>query len=352
MSQMAMMFSGGMDTTLAAARILDHGEVERLHLLTFCNGLCVGVERSQVHAQELRAKYGADRVVHEIMYVTELFEAIRSPLPELILEARSSLIFDLCCRLSMETRAIMYALDHGIGAIADGTNIDQGKLFLERPEYLRVAREYFASFGIDYTSPVYARSGGRKGRWEELVQRGFTVGPPQLEWLNINACIMQQPFCLFGIHTFFFTSFVRNAPVLRRLIRRLNLPLDRAIGMRRDRQDVARRLVEEHVSFHEATVEGIRISEQFCTTKLCGQNSVELAFPRGTRIDVESLAGLWAGEGVVSREGALVSLRSDGVELRAFPDGRVVVRGTRDRAEANALFERLVAPHDVFDRPG
>jgi len=139
--------------------------------------------------------------------------------------------------------------------------------------------------------------------------------------------------------------------VLRRLIRRLNLPLDRAISLRRDRQEVARRLVEEHVSFHETPAEGIRISEQFCTTKLCGQNSVELAFPRGTSIDVESLAGLWVGEGEVSREGSLVSLRSNGVEVRAFPDGRVVVRGTRDRDEANALFERLVAPHDVFVRP-
>ncbi len=351
MSQMAMMFSGGMDTTLAAAKILDHGEVERLHLLTFCNGLCVGVERSQVHADELRQKYGADRVVHEIMYVTELFEQIRDPLPELILEARSSLIFDLCCRLSMETRAIMYALDNDIPAIADGTNIDQGKLFLERPEYMRVSREYFASFGIDYSSPVYARSGGRKGRWEELVRRGYTVGPPQLEWLSINACIMQQPFCLFGIHTFFFTSFIRNAPILRRLIRRVNLPLDRAIHMRRGRQEVARRLVEEHVSFHEGPEEGIRIAEQFCTTKLCGQNSVELAFPRGTRIDVESLAGLWAGEGRVAREGDLITLQSNGVEVRAFPNGRVVVRGTRDREEANELFERLVAPHDVFERP-
>jgi len=351
MKEHAMMFSGGVDTTLAAARLLETGEVDRLHLLTFCNGLCVGVNRSEVHARELRQQFGDDRIRHEVMYVTELFEEVRSPLKELVRHYRSTLVFDLCCRLSMETRAIQYALDNDLDAIADGTNIDQGKLFLERPEYMDVVREYFGSFGIRYYSPVYARSGGRRGRWEEMVRRGFSIGPLALEYVNVNACLMYQPFCLMGIHTFFFTSFMRKAPVLGRVIRKVNLPLHRAIDCRTGRQQIARDWIERNRAFHEvAEDDEMVVGGNFCTTRLCGQNSVELTFPRGTSIDVEGLASLWQDQGEVGREGGIVQLRSNGVLLRAYPNGRVVVRGTKNREKAEDLFERYVAPHDVFAR--
>ena len=133
---LAMMFTGGVDTTLAAAKLLESNEAERLHLLTFCNGMCVAVNNSGVHVEELRRKYGRSRIIHEISYVTETFEELRNPVAQLIKEWGSTLIVDLCCRLSFETTAITYCINNGITDICDGTNIDQGRLFLEKPEYL------------------------------------------------------------------------------------------------------------------------------------------------------------------------------------------------------------------------
>ena len=234
--ELGMMFSGGVDTTLAAIKMLEENRCRRLHLLTFCNGYCVNVGSSRVHVDELRKLFGEERVVHEIIYVTELFERLRSPVTELIKEYGSTLVIDLCCRLSMESAAIIYALNQGITEICDGTNIDQGRLFLERPEYLRVSKEYFASFGIRYFSPVYARSGGRAGRMKELADRGISTGPKLFEKLNITSSLFHQPFCLIGIHTFFFTSFVRKAPLLKHVIARYNLDVDTAIRCRLDRQ--------------------------------------------------------------------------------------------------------------------
>lgn len=346
MHEQAMMFSGGVDTTLAAARLLETGEVDKLHLMTFCNGFCVGVDRSRIHADELSEQYGSDRVHHEVMYVTELFAELRSPLLPTIRRFRSTLVFDLCCRLSMETRAILYALEHGIDAIADGTNIDQGKLFLERPEYLAVSKAFFDSFGIRYYSPVYGESGGREGRWQELVRRGFTVGPKALERVDINACVLYQPFCLMGIHTFFFTSFMRNAPLLRRLIGRANLSLERAIELRRERQVVAREWIQSRVDLPADSE--LRIADQACTTRLCGHKAVELSLPLGTILDVDTLEQRWRDRGEVSRDGAVVRVRINGVELQAFPNGRVLVSGTRDRQLAQELFEQWVAAHDVL----
>lgn len=352
--ELVMMFTGGVDTTLAAARLMDAGEVDRLHLLTFCNGICVCVDHSKVHAVELAKKYGEDKIIHKIIYVTEMFAKIRDPLKDLIHQYNSTLVFDLCCRLSMETAAIMYALDHGIAEICDGTNIDQGELFLERPEYMRVSKEYFASFGIRYFSPVYAPSGGRMGRREELVHRGFTVGPKVFERLNITTCLFTQPFCMMAFHTFFFTSFLRKAPLLRGFIARHNLALDKAIELRLNRQEVARKIVTEHLEFNKlATSEdNIRIQDHFCTTRLCGKNAVEIALPRGTEIDLETLAAAWKQYGTVTRETGYISVTVDGAEVQAYSAGYVMIVGTRDRAKAEELYRRVVAPHaEAFRKP-
>jgi len=345
---LCMMFSGGTDTTLAAMRILESDPSVRLHLLTFCNGFCVRVQASRVHGEELRAKYGADRVVHEISYVTEIFERMRAPCWHLIKEYRSTLVFDLCCRLSFETAAIIYAVNHGIGQVFDGTNIDQGKLFLEKPAYLRVSKAYFASHGIDYSSPVYAKAGGRTGRRRALQERGFSVGPKALETVNISSCLAYQPFCLFGIHTFFFTSFLRKLPLLGRLIARHNLPVEAAIRLRLDREKIGHQIIRERTS-EPAPGEaegGISLTDRVCTTRLCGQNGIEISLPRASVVDLEAVAAAWTAEGPIVREGGYIRRKRGRMEIQLFQDGRVVVLGTKDRQKAISLYEEHIAVHN------
>lgn len=347
--ELVMMYSGGVDTTLAAARLLEDDPARRLHLLTFCNGYCIRVGSSAVHVKELQALYGTDRVVHEIIYVTEIFEALRRPLWDLVRRYRSTLVVDLCCRLSMESAAIIYALEQGLTQICDGTNIDQGRLFLERPRYLQVAKDFFAEHGINYFSPVYGRMEGRYGRIERLRRRGITVGPRQLERININSSIMHQPFCLIGIHTFFFTSFVRDLPLLRRIIAHLNLELERAVEARLDRQEVARRLIRERTREAHAVGEGFTVAEHFCTTRLCGENGVEIRLPRGAQIELSALESRWreTSEGTTRRGEQVLTLKIQGLEVEAHARGRVVVRGTRDRDRAETAYRRWVADLDV-----
>ncbi|MCX5795278.1 MAG: hypothetical protein NTY77_07290 [Elusimicrobia bacterium] len=345
-----MMFSGGVDTTLAAAHLLEEDASVRLHLLTFCNGYCVKVGASKTHVVELQEKYGADRLAHRIIYVSEIFERLRRPLPELIRKYGSTLVIDLCCRLSFETAAVIYCLNNGIREVCDGTNIDQGVLFLERPDYLRVIREFFASQGIEYFSPVYARSGGRLGRRQEMLKRGFSIGPRFLERLNITSSLFRQPFCLIGIHTFFFTSFLRRLPLLKNVIERCNLPVDRAIACRLERQAIAREIIRENVKPSQGA-ESVKIQERICTTRLCGQSAVEISLPFGTRIDLERLASSWQGQGAITRDGGLLSLSVPGAEVRVLVSGRVEIHGTKDQAQAIALYQRYVAGYDVFLPP-
>jgi len=247
-SDICMMFSGGLDTTAAAAQLLEENRFERLHLLTFCNGVCVGAARSGVHVEELREMYGAHRLIHEIIDMTDVFAEIRAPLLDLLLEYRSGLVFDLCCRLAMETSAIIYARNHGLTHICDGTNLAQGRLFMERPEYMEKAREFFTVHGLTFFSPVYEKAGERAQRREELAGQGFSTGPRFLEKLNIGTSIMHQPFCFYAFHTFFFTSFLARTPGLGPLIEKMNLSLEDALRLRRDREAIARRIIEERTT--------------------------------------------------------------------------------------------------------
>ena len=342
-NEICMMFSGGLDSTLAAARLLEDDTSTRLHLLTFCNGLCVRVDQSKTHVGELRDLYGADRIVHHISYVTEIFEEMRRPVWEQIRKAGSTLAIDLCCRLSFETASIIYCVNNGLTRLADGTNVDQGRLFLEKPAYLKVVREFFAGYGVDYFSPVYQRLDGRVGRLEQLRSRGLSVGPRSLERLNITSSLAHQPFCIFGIHTYFFTSFLRDLPLIGRGIARLNLDLDDAVALRLDRQEVARRIIAGRTAAMEDGADTVRISEQLCTTRLCGRNGVEITLPRGAAIDLESLAGSWADDGEILLEGDYLRRRVGALEIEVYRDGRVIVSGTKDRGEAIAVYQDRIA---------
>jgi hypothetical protein len=275
---------------------------------------------------------------------------VRAPLLPLIRDWRSTLVFDLCCRLSMESSAILYARQHGIDTVADGTNVDQGRLFLERPEYMQVARDFFASYGVSYASPVYAPAGGREGRREELVRRGFTVGPKAFERVNITSCLFQQPFCLMAIHTFLFTSFLRKAPGWRRVVARTSLSLEDAIAVRLDRQAIARRLIDERLGAPVAGADGqeVRIEDRACSTRLCGRDSVEVAWPHGTRVDLDALAARWSAQGIeAERIGHLLRTTRHEPAVEAYADGRVIV-ATKDRERAAGVARRLVADQGVL----
>ena len=343
------MYSGGVDSTLAVAQLLESGDVSKMHLLTYCNGLCVRVENSRVHVAELRKRYGADRVYHEISNVTDIFEELRSPIVELIKEYGSTLIIDLCCRLSFDTASVIYCINHGVKHLACGTNIDQGKLFLEKPEFLKVVTDYFAEYGIEFFTPVYGRMGGRDGRIDRLRERDLSTGPMFFEKISITSSLFHQPFCLFGIHTFFFTSFARNLPGIKQLSTRFSLSTEDAIRARFDRQEIARRLIAERtVVATDDDQDGIRIQERFCTTRLCGQKAVEVSLPRNTIIDVDKLASIWAADGKIDVDGGFLEAKRGKLRFEVFSEGRVIVTGTTNRDTAMDAYETHVAAYEVF----
>lgn len=75
---------------------------------------------------------------------------------------------------------------------------------------------------------------------------------------------------------------------------------------------------------------------------LCGRDAVQVRAPRGTRVDLPALAGRLAAVGDVTANEYLVRFRADAHELVVFADGRAIVKGVKDVAQARSVYARYV----------
>ena len=78
------------------------------------------------------------------------------------------------------------------------------------------------------------------------------------------------------------------------------------------------------------------------TAILCGRNSVQLSFPGREPVSLEQLEAKLAAVGQVTRNKYLVRAAIGEHQLTVFPDGRAVIGGTEDVAEAKSLYAKYV----------
>ena len=246
-NEVTLMFTGGLDTTLAAATLSQ--EYQRVHLLTFCNGFCLGAESFPLkRVRELKRIFGEDRFSHEVLYVADLFKRLRKGLLRVHFpKYHSPLIFDLCCRLSMDTRTVVYNLENRVRYVADGNAKSQTEIFIQREEYTAEIRRFMGEYGVDYVTPVYD-FGDREKRRQAIKDMGFASGNRFLAFLqnlgfnNFSDQLGKQPLCYAAWGPAVLTSPMRDWPV----IRSFQLSVEDAIELRRDREAIAREYVEEY----------------------------------------------------------------------------------------------------------
>lgn len=219
----AMLFSGGLDSTLEAVERLD--EYEAVYLLTFNNGCCVNMGGARRRVEELRAAFGNDR----IRYV----EADTSPLRKRLLyqtggelmRFKSPLVFDLACKMSGLMELIFHAKANGLEDITDGSSEEQTEIFLQDPEFAAHVKPSVSAYGLNFLRPLkFHMSRGEK--MEQLAKHGLKKGTKALENIFITSSIIHQPFCLYGCVTFFFTSPLRHLGIIDRFA----LPMEKAMA--------------------------------------------------------------------------------------------------------------------------
>jgi adenylyltransferase/sulfurtransferase len=78
------------------------------------------------------------------------------------------------------------------------------------------------------------------------------------------------------------------------------------------------------------------------TAILCGRNAVQLSFPERQSLSLDSLAAKLDGVGEVMRNRFLLRLAVDDFLITVFPDGRAIIGGTEDIAEAKTVYAKYV----------
>jgi hypothetical protein len=150
----ALLFSGGTDSTCAAA--LAAARHERVHLLTFRE---LATRRSPVpegNAARLRARYGAERFPHRVIDVDPLVR--RLAYGDYARALRRHGLFLLATpgfsTLAWHARAIAYCLDRGIPRCLDGLTRELMHFPGHMDWFVEAARGLYARFGIAYENPV------------------------------------------------------------------------------------------------------------------------------------------------------------------------------------------------------
>jgi adenylyltransferase/sulfurtransferase len=77
------------------------------------------------------------------------------------------------------------------------------------------------------------------------------------------------------------------------------------------------------------------------TAVLCGRNAVQLSFGSG-QLSLPDLEQKLAGLGKVTRNAFLLRFAVEDYLLTVFPDGRAIIGGTEDIAEARTVYARYI----------
>ncbi len=210
-NEVAVMFSGGIDSLLAA--VVLQAKFDKVHLVTFDKGyLEFGVKNNLPNVERLKQTFGEERINHVVVNIKNLVKRIsvkkiRKDRKLYNLETR----WCVGCRLGMNTGGLLYALEHGLVGYADGSNREQ----VPSPENLAGTAENYPSivnrlkkFAMEYTvhfiTPTY-EFGSRENRRAKLRELGFDIDYLSLDHSkNIKGLMTKevmhrsQPMCFSG----------------------------------------------------------------------------------------------------------------------------------------------------------
>ncbi len=200
----ALMFSGGLDSTATALALADTHA--RVHLVTYRNGY------GHRHMERARARYddlvraAGDKFTWTLISTKGLFEdLLLGSLAADYRKVRSGFVWCLGCKLAMHARSAQFCLEHGIPRMTDGANGETDEMVEQSLLSLSLIRFFYEDHGVEYGAPVYdaTRDASRDKLRAMGVRTGLTVLGRQLR---------VQPTCVAG-ELYYLPYLLLNKPV-------------------------------------------------------------------------------------------------------------------------------------------
>ena len=154
-SDIVVLFSGGTDSTLAAALCAE--KFRKVRLVTYSRMGIASVENSRINAESLMEKFGKEKISHEIINVDELFKHIsyENFLKNLFKHGFMNLSTCGLCKLSMHVRTVKYCVDNEVKFVCDGANSGMTMFPDQMKPVIEKLQEMYKLFGIRYENPVF-----------------------------------------------------------------------------------------------------------------------------------------------------------------------------------------------------
>lgn len=173
--EISLMFSGGVDSTIAAISLAK--QYDKVHLLTFCNGhghCFMGASRKR--AKELINKCG-NKFMHNLITIEDIFEKmVLDSLLEDYKEFKSGFIWCLGCKMAMHACSIIYNIKNNIKFMADGSSQDTSEMVEQSILSISMIKMFYKKYNIDFFVPVYEQP--RAEKINKLRELRFHMGIP------------------------------------------------------------------------------------------------------------------------------------------------------------------------------
>lgn len=155
MKQIAVLYSGGSDST--AAVILMVEKFDKIHLLTYKHSGLSFIENSRLNVEGLRIKYGRNKFIHKIFDVDKLFRKVSFIRYGVTFKNYGFMALSTCgcCKLAMHIRTLIYCLQNGILAVADGASKCMKHFPAQMPGVIAELRKMYNRYDIEYRNPVF-----------------------------------------------------------------------------------------------------------------------------------------------------------------------------------------------------
>lgn len=156
MTDHAIVFSGGTDSTCAAALAAESGKYARIHLVTFFETATRKNGAPHRNVEALRRRFPSVEFLPRYISVDPLVRKLSYDRYWHYFRKHGALVLATpgFSSLSWHSRMVAYCLEHGIKSVSDGLTRELMHFPGHMTEVIAVFRELYSRFGIEYTNPV------------------------------------------------------------------------------------------------------------------------------------------------------------------------------------------------------